>query len=79
MHRLPGHSEALDPLIYLSDFSTFPISLGLRMYQSLAGTWTNLLMATSLIALVPVVIVFVLSERYLMRGLGVLGEDTGAQ
>ena len=65
--------DFLDPLIYLSDFMTYPISLGLRMYQSMAGTWANLLMATSLIALVPVVIVFFLCERYVMRGLGVVG------
>jgi len=65
--------DFLDPLIYLSDFMTFPISLGLRMYQSMAGTWANLLMATSLIALVPVVIVFFLCERHVMRGLGVVG------
>lgn len=65
--------DFLDPLIYLSDFMTYPISLGLRMYQSMAGTWANLLMATSLIALVPVAIVFVLCERHIMRGLGVMG------
>jgi ABC-type glycerol-3-phosphate transport system permease component len=68
--------EFLDPLIYLSDFNTFPISLGLRMYQSMAGTWANLLMATSLIALVPVVIVFCLCERHIMRGLGVIGRES---
>jgi ABC-type glycerol-3-phosphate transport system permease component len=61
--------DFLDPLIYLSDFRTYPISLGLRMYQSMAGTWANLLMATSLIALVPVLIVFLLCERYVIRGL----------
>ncbi len=65
--------DFLDPLIYLSDFNKYPISLGLRMYQSMAGTWANLLMATSLIALVPVVIVFLLCERYVMRGLGIVG------
>ena len=43
------------------------------MYQSMAGTWANLLMAASLIALVPVVIVFLLAERHIMRGLGVVG------
>lgn len=66
--------DFLDPLIYLSDFHTFPISLGLRMYQSMAGTWANLLMATSIIALVPVVIIFLLGQRQLMRGLRI---DTG--
>jgi len=69
--------DFLDPLIYLSDFTTYPISLGLRMYQSMAGTWANLLMAASLIALVPVVIVFFLCERQIMRGLGVIGEGGG--
>ena len=66
--------DFLDPLIYLSDFMTYPISLGLRMYQSMAGTWANLLMAASLIALVPIVIVFFLCERHVMRGLGVVGD-----
>lgn len=71
--------DFLDPLIYLSDFMTYPISLGLRMYQSMAGTWANLLMATSLIALLPVAIVFLLCDRYIMRGLGVIGETTGTR
>lgn len=66
--------DFLDPLIYLSDFKTYPISLGLRMYQSMAGTWANELMAVSLVALVPVVIVFIVCQRYVMRGLGVIGE-----
>lgn len=44
----------------------------------MAGTWANLLMATSLIALVPVVIVFPLCERYVMRGLGSWQEQPSA-
>ena len=67
--------DFLDPLIYLSDFTTYPISIGLRMYQSLAGTWANLLMAASLIALVPVAVVFLLCERHIMQGLGVIRAD----
>ncbi len=57
--------EFLDPLIYLSDFRTYPLALGLRMYQSMAGTWANLLMAASVIALAPVAVVFLLSNRHL--------------
>ncbi len=66
--------EFLDPLLYLSDLEAFPISLGLRMYQSMAGTWANLLMATSIVALLPVAIIFVVCERQVMRGLGVVGK-----
>ena len=64
--------EFLDPLIYLSDFRTYPVSLGLRMYQSMAGTWANLLMAASLIALLPLALVFIFGERHIVRGLGAL-------
>ncbi len=66
----------LEPLVYLSDFMTFPISLGLRMYQSMAGTWANLLMATSIIALVPVAVLFFICEKYIMQGLGVIGSES---
>ena len=59
------------PLIYLTDFRTFPISLGLRMYQTATGSWINLLMAASLMSLVPLAAVFLLCQRYLMRGLEV--------
>jgi len=61
--------DFLDPLIYLSDFETFPVSLGLRMYQSMAGTWANLLMAASLIALLPVAMLFFICQRHVMRTL----------
>jgi multiple sugar transport system permease protein len=68
--------EFLDPLIYLSDFSRYPVSLGLRMYQSTAGTWANLLMAASLLALVPLVVAFIIGGRWIT---GVLGAVTGPQ
>ncbi len=61
--------EFLDPLIYLSDFRTYPLSLGLRMYQSMAGTWGNLLMAAALISLLPVAALFVLCQKHIAGGL----------
>jgi ABC-type glycerol-3-phosphate transport system permease component len=63
--------EFFRPLIYLNDFRTYPIALGLRMYQSVSGSWVNLLMAASLLALLPVAAVFVIGQRYLARGLQV--------
>ncbi len=56
----------LYPLIYLSDFETFPVSVGLRMYQTLAGTWVNELMAASVIAMIPVVLVFAIGQRWIV-------------
>jgi ABC-type glycerol-3-phosphate transport system permease component len=65
-----GHwQEFMGPLIYLSDFETYPISLGLRMYQTLEGSWANYLMAASLVATAPLIVLFFAAQRYLVRGL----------
>ena len=65
--------ELLNPLIYLNDFHKFPISLGLRMYQTMEGDWVNYLMAASLLSLVPLVVVFLLAQRWVTRGLAISG------
>lgn len=61
--------DFLDPLVYLTDFRTFPVSVGLRMFQSLAGTYMNLLMAASLVAMAPVAVLFLVCERWVLDGL----------
>ena len=63
----------MGPLIYLSDFEKYPISLGLRMYQSLEGAWMNYLMAASVVALSPLVLIFFLAQRYFVQGLLLTG------
>ena len=68
--------EFLDPLIYLSDFMRYPIALGLRMYQTVAGTWANQWLAASLVALVPLVILYAACSHSIMRGLGLLGHSS---
>jgi len=69
-----AHWQAfIGPLIYLSDFQRYPVSLGLRMYQSLEGSFVNLLMAASLVATVPLVILFLLGQRYFTRSLLLTG------
>jgi multiple sugar transport system permease protein len=69
-----GHwQEFMAPLIYLSDFQKYPVSLGLRMYESLEGTWANLLMAASLVTLLPLAVLFFVAQRYFVRGLLLTG------
>jgi multiple sugar transport system permease protein len=65
--------DFMNPLIYLSDFEKFPISLGLAMYNTLEGSWVNYLMAASIVALGPLVILFFLAQRYFVRGLLLTG------
>ena len=61
--------DFLRPLIYLSDFRNYPVSLGLRMYQTTNGSWINLVVAASLVSLLPIAAVFALLQRYLNRGI----------
>jgi len=65
--------EFMAPLIYLSDFEKYPISLGLYMYNSLEGSWVNLLMAASVVALGPLVVLFFVAQRYFVRGMLLTG------
>ncbi len=65
--------EFMGPLIYLSDFQKYPVSLGLRMYQSVEGSWVNLLMAASLVTLLPLAVLFFAAQRYFVKGLLLTG------
>ena len=65
--------DFMSPLIYLSTFEKFPISLGLRMYQTLEGAYINYLMAASIVASVPLIVLFFVAQRYFVRGLLLTG------
>lgn len=62
-------NDFLGPLIYLKDSDSYPLSLGLSTFHDIYNTQWNYLMATSLLAVVPCVIVFVVAQRLLVRGL----------
>jgi len=65
--------EFMQPLIYLSDFQMYPISVGLLMYNTLEGAWINYLMAASVVALAPLVVIFFFAQRYFVKGLLLTG------
>jgi multiple sugar transport system permease protein len=62
-------NEFLLPLIYLQSSSNFTLALGLRMFQGEASTSWNLLMAASLLTMLPVILLFFASQRYFMQGI----------
>lgn len=66
--------EFMMPLIYLSDYQRFPISLGLRMYQQVeGGSYVHYLMAASVVALGPLLLLFFLCQRYITKSLLLTG------
>jgi len=76
MAFIANWKDFMGPLIYLSDFNRYPISLGLRMYQAIEGAWVNYLMAASLVALAPLVLIFFFAQRYFIGGLLLSGSKS---
>lgn len=62
-------NDFLAPLVFIVDRDMFTVALGLQLYQSRAGQtpWT-LLMAASVLTILPVFLVFVLANQLFTRG-----------
>jgi multiple sugar transport system permease protein len=61
------------PLIYLQDQSQFPLSLGLYAFKSQrTADWANIMMGSFLTTL-PLIIVFLFTQRYFLRGVATTG------
>lgn len=61
-------NEFLLPLIYLQSSNLFTLALGLRMFQGEASNSWNLLMAASLLSMLPVIVLFFATQRYFIQG-----------
>lgn len=68
---LAGWGEFLFALTLISDDAKRPLALGLYSFMSEYNTKWNDLMAVSVIAAIPGVIVFLFAQRYLVSGLTV--------
>ncbi len=67
-------NDFMGPLLYLTDQSTFTLSMGLQFFQSQhTGTPWNLLMAASLIVVLPVILVFLFAQRVFIQGIATTG------
>jgi ABC-type glycerol-3-phosphate transport system permease component len=67
-------NDYLRPLIYIDENKLFPVSLGLSMFQApFGGTPLHWLMAASLTAVLPCIIIFFFAQRFFMQGIVVSG------
>lgn len=67
-------NDFLGPLIYLVDQSSFTLSLGLQAYQTQhGGTPWNLLMAASVMVILPIVVVFFFAQKAFIQGIATSG------
>jgi multiple sugar transport system permease protein len=69
-----GHwHDFMGPLIYLDRVEMYTLQLGLRMFQTVNGSFIHYLMAASMLVLLPVLILFFLAQRQLVRGIALSG------
>jgi multiple sugar transport system permease protein len=62
-------NDFLGPLLYLRTPDTFTVSLGLASFQGLYVDQVQQSMALSLLALLPVIAVFIVAQRWLVQGI----------
>jgi len=74
-----GHwNDYLGPLLYLQDPDKFTLALGLTRFLStsnveLYGTAWNLMMAASLVVMLPIVVLFFFAQRSFIEGITLTG------
>ncbi len=60
--------DFLGPLLYLNDPDKQTLELGLRSYQTLNSEQWHLIMAGSVLVMLPLILLFLLGQRYFVRG-----------
>ncbi len=66
-------TNVLDPLIYIRSQDLYTLALGLNLFRGVNLIQMNLLMAVSIVTLVPVLVVFFLSQRLFVQGVTLTG------
>jgi multiple sugar transport system permease protein len=66
-------NDLIDPLIYLRDLNQFTTTVGLAFFQGqFVGKWPEM-MAGALVSLAPMIILFLIAQRYFVRGIALSG------
>jgi ABC-type glycerol-3-phosphate transport system permease component len=66
-------SDFLEPFIYLSSPEKLTLQVGLRWFDTQYGTQFHYLMAGSVIAVLPTVVVFLLAQKHFIQGITLTG------
>jgi multiple sugar transport system permease protein len=66
-------NEFLLPLLYLQENSKYPLAVGLAFFTSQHDVAYNLLMAAATLVVLPVVVLFVVFQRFFIEGITVGG------
>lgn len=73
LHFRDTWNDFLGPLIYLTKTELKTIQIGLRMFITQYSAEYGLIMAASVVALIPVLIVFLSLQKYFVQGVASTG------
>ncbi|MDR6553476.1 carbohydrate ABC transporter permease [Paenibacillus qinlingensis] len=62
-----------NPLIFLRDKSLFTLPLGIRSFADLNGEFYSLIMAASVSAILPLLIIFIIGQKQVIEGISMGG------
>jgi multiple sugar transport system permease protein len=66
-------NDFMAPLIYLRTESKFTLQLGMLIFRSQSEVYWNHLMAVSVLALAPCLVIFFLVQRWFIEGIALTG------
>jgi ABC-type glycerol-3-phosphate transport system permease component len=66
-------NEFFRPLLYLNDLHKYTLAIGLAYFNGQYDVKTNLLMAASIVVLVPLVVVFFIAQKAFVEGISMTG------
>ena len=60
-------NDLLRPMLYISKTELYTVTLGLTMFQGQYTSQWNLLLAASVLAVLPLIVVFIFCQRYIIE------------
>ena len=66
-------NDFLEPIIFLRDYDSYPISVGLAFFQGRYSVEWHLFMGATLVSIIPILVLYFFAQRHLIGGLASIG------
>ena len=71
---LGSGNDFMKPLLYLSSKENFTLTVGLKYFQTQYYTYWNYVMAAAVISVIPILILYIILNKYFMDGMRIGGD-----
>ncbi|MBA3925104.1 carbohydrate ABC transporter permease [Listeria sp. FSL L7-1582] len=67
-------NEFMKPLLYITSPEKYTLTLGLQSFQTQNATQWNYIMAASVVSIIPILILYIVLNKYFMKGVRIGGD-----